>query len=187
MVRVVFLFLISYFLFLSSMDRAPRPSTASNTPVTLTETLSTLRLTHARLLEEHGSSTALLRRREAELASLAEREAEACSRVETLESDMNNMRDSLEQKAAKIRLVEREVGFLKAMVVSSVLPSFSTLSRVLNGHICRQVTLLNRIKNIPSMSRVTRQRNSCPSPSLRPFWKSTRQRMYDSRNSWKSR
>lgn len=118
---VLFSFFLSPFM-LNFMDRASRPSTASNTPVTLTETLSTLRLTHARLLEEHGSSTALLRRREAELASLAEREAEACRRVETFESDMDNMRDSLEHKEAKVRLVEREVGFLKAMVVSSVLP-----------------------------------------------------------------
>ena len=104
------------------MNRASRPSTASNTPVTLTETLSTLRLTHALLLEEHGSSTALLRRREAELTSLSEREAEAYRQVEALESDMGNMRDSLEQKEAKVRLVEREAGFLRAMLVSSVLP-----------------------------------------------------------------
>lgn len=76
MVRVVFFFV--FFFMLSSMDRASRPSTVSNTPVTLT-----------------------IRRREAELASLAEREAEACRRVETLESDMDNMRDRLEQNISQ--------------------------------------------------------------------------------------
>ena len=74
--------LLARFLVLSPMDRKSIPSTASNTPATVTEMLFAIQLTHARLLAERGSNIAPLRRREAKLESLTEREAEAYWREE---------------------------------------------------------------------------------------------------------
>lgn len=91
---------------------------ASGTSVTLVQTLADLRLNHARLLEEHGANVALLRSQEVEIKSLSSRETEACHRAECLESEVGTLRKDLERREGKIKLVEREVGFLKAMMAS---------------------------------------------------------------------
>jgi mitotic spindle assembly checkpoint protein MAD1 len=77
-----------------------------------------LRLTHARLLEEHGASTALLRRRKAEISDLERREAETRQTVESLESDVRFLKEKVDRREHRAILAEREVGFLQALVVS---------------------------------------------------------------------
>ena len=57
------------------------PATPSKTPVSVTQSLSNLRLAHARLMEEHGSNVALLRHREQELSELQERTVETIGRT----------------------------------------------------------------------------------------------------------
>ena len=53
------------------------PVTPAATPVSITQSLSTLRLEHAHLLEEHGAGRAALRQREAELSEVQAHEVDA--------------------------------------------------------------------------------------------------------------
>ncbi|RDB18933.1 Spindle assembly checkpoint component mad1 [Hypsizygus marmoreus] len=97
---------------------AAEASTPSKTPVSVTRNLAELRLTHARLLEEHGATAATLRRREAEIADLEKREEEARQQVATLESDVRALKDKVGRREDRAVLAEREVGFLQALVAS---------------------------------------------------------------------
>ncbi|KAF8970914.1 spindle assembly checkpoint component Mad1 [Flammula alnicola] len=78
----------------------------SDTPISVTQTLSDLRLVHARLLEDHGATSALLRQRETELADVERREAQAQETIASLEQNLRIARD------------KREVMFLQALVAS---------------------------------------------------------------------
>jgi mitotic spindle assembly checkpoint protein MAD1 len=93
-------------------------STPSKTPIALTQSLSALRLTHARLLEDHGSTKALLRQREAEITTFEQRESEAQHMVDDLHAEVRGLREKVERSARKTALAEREVGFLQALVVN---------------------------------------------------------------------
>ena len=77
-----------------------------------------MRLTHARLLEDHGATNALLRQREAEITTFAQRESEAQHNADELQSRVKGLRDSLDRSERKCVLAEREVGFLQALLVS---------------------------------------------------------------------
>ena len=107
-------------------DTVPRasenaqPSTPSKTPVGVTKALADLRLTYARLLEEHGSTTATLKRREAELATAEQRITEAEASVEALQVDVRNLKNEVARKERERELAEREVSFLQAMVVCAL-------------------------------------------------------------------
>lgn len=93
-------------------------STPSKTPVSVTQTLAEIRLAHARLLEEHGAGTALLRRRESEIKDLERREAEIRQTVEHLESDIRALKEKVVRRENRAILAEREVGFSQALLVS---------------------------------------------------------------------
>ncbi|KAI0357178.1 MAD-domain-containing protein [Trametes cingulata] len=94
------------------------PATPSKTPVSVTQSLSTLRLAHARLLEEHGSNVALLRHREQELAESQTREAEAQDTIKELRAEVRSLKDKVTRSNHKVSLAEREISFLQAMVAS---------------------------------------------------------------------
>lgn len=94
-----------------------QPSTPSKTPVGVTKALTDLRLTYARLLEEHGSTTATLKRREAELASAEQRNTDAEASIEALQVDVRNLKAEVARKERERELADREVSFLQAMVV----------------------------------------------------------------------
>ncbi|KAI9065686.1 MAD-domain-containing protein [Trametes sanguinea] len=94
------------------------PATPSKTPVSVTQSLSTLRLTHARLLEEHGSNVALLRHREKELEESQAREAEAQSMIKELRAEVRSLKDRATRSEHKVSLAQREISFLQAMVAS---------------------------------------------------------------------
>lgn len=92
-------------------------TTPSKTPIALTQSLSALRLTHARLLEEHGATKALLRQREAEITAFEQRESEAQYAIEHLHGEVKGLREKVERGERRSTLAEREVGFLQALVV----------------------------------------------------------------------
>lgn len=83
----------------------------------MTQSLSALRLTYARLLEEHGSNAALLRRREVELSEADKREKEVGASKAKLERELGALKDKLVRAEQRSVLAEREVGFLQAMMV----------------------------------------------------------------------
>ncbi|KAF8808803.1 hypothetical protein BYT27DRAFT_7188276 [Phlegmacium glaucopus] len=90
----------------------------SNTPISVTQSLSELRLVHARLLEEHGATTALLRRREAEIAELDRQQVEAQETISSLERNLRTHQDQIVRRETRALLAEREVGFLQALLAS---------------------------------------------------------------------
>lgn len=98
--------------------RATQLDSPSKVPVTVTQSLSALRLEHAHLLEEHGAAKALLRTREAEIAALQDRESENRETIETLQQDQRRLKDKLSRLEHGATLAEREVGFLKSLNVS---------------------------------------------------------------------
>lgn len=103
--------------FYGRATKAGDSSSPSKTPISVTQSLSELRLTHARLLEEHGATVALLRRREAELADADARETESQQAIQTLQADLRAVKDKVGRREQRALLAEREVGFLQALVV----------------------------------------------------------------------
>ena len=89
----------------------------SNTPISVTQSLSELRLIHARLLEDHGSTTALLRQREVEIAELDRKQVEAQETISSLEHNLRTHQDQIVRRETRALLAEREVGFLQALLV----------------------------------------------------------------------
>ncbi|KAI0324181.1 MAD-domain-containing protein [Cubamyces sp. BRFM 1775] len=98
--------------------RSAEPTTPSKTPVSVTQSLAALRLAHARLLEEHGSSVALLQHREQELSESQAREAEAEDTIKDLRAEVRSLKDRATRSEHKISLAQREISFLQAMVAS---------------------------------------------------------------------
>ncbi|CAA7263882.1 unnamed protein product [Cyclocybe aegerita] len=94
---------------------ASKPSTTS---VSMTQTLTDLRLNHARLLEDHGATAALLRQREAELADLERREAQSQQAIQTLEQNLRLTREQVGRRETRASLAEREVSFLQTLLAS---------------------------------------------------------------------
>ncbi|KAF9808994.1 hypothetical protein IEO21_07649 [Rhodonia placenta] len=88
------------------------------TPVSVTQGLSKLRLEHARLLEEHGSTRALLKRREHELTDAERRIAEALEALEKFQSQVRVLQTKNSRIEHDKSLAEREISFLRAMVAS---------------------------------------------------------------------
>ncbi|TFY74117.1 hypothetical protein EWM64_g9895, partial [Hericium alpestre] len=91
------------------------PATPSKTPVSVTQSLSELRLAHARLLEEHGVNLALLRRREAELAEANDQATQATETIERLQQNERRLQEKAARLEQTASLAEREVRFLKAL------------------------------------------------------------------------
>lgn len=95
------------------------PDTPSATPVSITQSLSTLRLEHAHLLEEHGSDRAALRRCEAELADALAREVDARATADAHLQATRAAEDRATRAEWAAALSEREIGFLQALNVRS--------------------------------------------------------------------
>jgi len=93
------------------------PHTPAATPVSITQSLSALRLEHAHLLEEHGADRAALRRCEAELADAQMREVDARATADTLLQAARAAEDRATRAERTAALSEREVGFLQALNV----------------------------------------------------------------------
>ena len=102
--------------------RATQLDTPSKTPVSISQSLSALRLAHAKLLEEHGANVALLRRREADLTDAQDRDVEKEEALEGLQREKRVLLDKIAHMERDAALAEREVGFLQALNVRRDLP-----------------------------------------------------------------
>jgi mitotic spindle assembly checkpoint protein MAD1 len=98
-------------------NKSNEVGTPSEPSLSVIQSLSELRLTHARLLEEHGANIAILRSREAELARLTETLSEAQGSTVTLQGEVQALKDKVARREQRAQLAEREVGFLQALVV----------------------------------------------------------------------
>ncbi|ETW76357.1 hypothetical protein HETIRDRAFT_460753 [Heterobasidion irregulare TC 32-1] len=98
--------------------RATQLDTPSKTPVSISQSLSALRLAHAKLLEEHGANVALLRRREADLTDAQDRDVEKEEALEDLQREKRVLLDKIAHLERDAALAEREVGFLQALNAS---------------------------------------------------------------------
>jgi mitotic spindle assembly checkpoint protein MAD1 len=96
-----------------SGDGAP-----TSTPVSLTQALSDLRLGHARLLEEHGATIALLRLSEARVLTFEHRETELQEAIESIQQQLRLAEEQVARREARAALADREVGFLQALLAS---------------------------------------------------------------------
>ncbi|KAH0835724.1 spindle assembly checkpoint component Mad1 [Lanmaoa asiatica] len=99
-------------------NKSNEVGTPSKPSVSVIQSLSELRLTHARLLEDHGANIAVLRSREAELARANESFLEAQGMMGTLQGDVQSLKDKVARREQRAQLAEREVGFLQALVAS---------------------------------------------------------------------
>ena len=95
------------------------PDTPAATPVSITQSLSVLRLEHAHLLEEHGADRAALRQCEAKLADAQTREVDARATADSLFHAVRAAEDRATRAERAAALSEREVGFLQALNVRS--------------------------------------------------------------------
>lgn len=93
------------------------PDTPSATPVSITQSLSALRLEHAHLLEEHGADRAMRRQCEAELADALAREVDARATADAFLQATRAAEDRATRAERAAALSEREVGFLQALNV----------------------------------------------------------------------
>ncbi|KAI9432343.1 mitotic checkpoint protein-domain-containing protein [Lactarius indigo] len=94
------------------------PETPAATPVSITQSLSALRLEHAHLLQEHGADRAALRQREAELADVQAREVDARATADALLQETRAAQDRATRAERAAALAEREIGFLQALNAS---------------------------------------------------------------------
>jgi mitotic spindle assembly checkpoint protein MAD1 len=108
--------------------RNAAPDTPAATPVSITQSLSALRLEHAHLLEEHGADRAALRQREAELTDAQAREVDARATADALLQATRAAEDRATRAERTAALAEREVGFLKTLNVRSPLDCLASLS-----------------------------------------------------------
>ncbi|KIK95534.1 hypothetical protein PAXRUDRAFT_826920 [Paxillus rubicundulus Ve08.2h10] len=99
-------------------NKSNEASTPSKTSLSVIQNLSELRLTHARLLEEHGANVAMLRSREAELARVNESLSGAQTMTDASQSEVQSLKDKISRREQRAQLAEREVSFLKALVAS---------------------------------------------------------------------
>ena len=98
------------------------------TPVSITRSLSALRLDHAYYLEEHSAGGAALSQRDAELADAQVREVDACATADALLQATRTVEDLATRAERTAALAEREVGFLKVLNVRSPLDCMASLS-----------------------------------------------------------
>ncbi|KAH6894803.1 hypothetical protein BKA70DRAFT_1439284 [Coprinopsis sp. MPI-PUGE-AT-0042] len=92
--------------------------TLPSAPISVTQTLTDLRLTHAHLLEEHGATSVSVHQRTAELASLESQNAQSFKLVQPLESEVRVAKEDATRIDLRLMLVERDVGYLQALLES---------------------------------------------------------------------
>ena len=73
---------------------------------------------HARLLEEHGATVALLKQREAQILGFEQRETQSLHTVASLEQNLRLAAEKVTRHETRASLAEHEVTFLQALVVS---------------------------------------------------------------------
>jgi len=92
-------------------------TTASATPIALTQTLSVLQSAHAHLLEQHGATVASLRQCEANCKREEQRASDAGNVVRKLEADIDILKDQIQKRDQRIQLAEKELRFFRSLAV----------------------------------------------------------------------
>lgn len=90
----------------------------AGTPISVTQALSDLRLSHARLLEEHGATVALLRVREARVMECEHQESELQETVALVQKQLRLAEETVARREMRAALAEREAGFLQALLAT---------------------------------------------------------------------
>ncbi|KAJ8689494.1 coiled-coil domain-containing protein mad1 [Pleurotus ostreatus] len=128
-------------------ERAQWAHNSSQSPVSVsvTSALTDLRLAHARLLEEHGATTATLRERDSRIGALTRELAESQEAITSLEKSIRVYAAKLERSEGKALLAERQVGFLEAMLASYDAEA---------AHDNQQSTMMDADEGSSSMSRL---------------------------------
>ena len=109
-------------------ERNVAPETPAATPVSITRSLSALRLEDAYPLEEHSVGGVALSQREAELGDAQVREVDARATANALLQATRTVEDRATRAGRTAALAEREVGFLKVLDVRSPLYCMASLS-----------------------------------------------------------
>ncbi|KAF8637851.1 hypothetical protein AX17_002477 [Amanita inopinata Kibby_2008] len=118
--------------------------------VAVTQSLATLRLEHAALLESHGSTTALLRSREAEIATMRTESEKRAKVVASLEELIRAFEQKVRRRETRLSTAEREIGFLQALVASytAEVSHAASANHVENSqlHLEAQATRINQLE-----------------------------------------
>lgn len=114
----------------SRASKTSESSLSTQASISVVQNLSAIRLENARLMEEHGATVALLRRREAELSSVEMHVSEARDAADALQAEVQALKEKVARREQRAQLAEREASFLQALVVS-VLPSSMSVAHCL--------------------------------------------------------
>lgn len=90
--------------------------------MSVTAGLSDLRHKLVILTEQHNETQVKLQQRDKELSDVQERLAEELDIQKQLESEVELLKGKAEHQERRARLLEREVGYCKAMLVSQPIP-----------------------------------------------------------------
>jgi mitotic spindle assembly checkpoint protein MAD1 len=101
----------------NSNPRRAKTAESQAPSITHTQALTSLRLTHASLLEEHGSTLALLRQEQSQRASVLAASEEQIAEIERLRNEVSRQRQDASTQKRKWEVAERECGFLRALLV----------------------------------------------------------------------
>jgi len=112
----------------TSKARNVAPDTPAATTVSITQSLSALRLKHAHLLGERHADGAAPSQREAEVADAQAREVDARATGDALLQATRAAEDRTTRAERTAALAEQEVGFPKALNVRSPLDCLASLS-----------------------------------------------------------
>ncbi|PFH49876.1 hypothetical protein AMATHDRAFT_75943 [Amanita thiersii Skay4041] len=127
-------------------------SSTSPPPVAVTQSLATLRLEHAALLESHGSTMALLRAREAEVAALRSQSEKTGRVVASLQDQVRALDQKVRRRETRLGTADREIGFLQALVASYTAeasrPAGGNTIEVSDTHIEAQSTRINQLETL---------------------------------------
>ncbi|XP_006457197.1 hypothetical protein AGABI2DRAFT_188863 [Agaricus bisporus var. bisporus H97] len=102
----------------SSSSLPSTPSRNAAPTISQTQTLTQLRLLHASLLEEHGSTLASLRTLESTNASLSDHLSSSATQIKQLQETIRELGSTARKADTRVHLAEREVEFLQALVKS---------------------------------------------------------------------
>ncbi|KAJ8517410.1 hypothetical protein ONZ45_g5421 [Pleurotus djamor] len=103
----------------SEPPNSPSLSASTSAPsISTTAALSSLRLEHAKLLEDHGVTTATLRQRDHHISALEDQLSEKQLEIQSLEKDARILKDKLNRSEKMAAFHERSANFQKDLVAS---------------------------------------------------------------------
>ncbi|KAH6894828.1 hypothetical protein BKA70DRAFT_1407390 [Coprinopsis sp. MPI-PUGE-AT-0042] len=102
-----------------AQDTDDSNDTPPSAPISVTQTLTDLRLTRAHLLEEHGATSVSVHQRTAELASLESQNAQSFKLVQPLKAEVREAKEDATRIDLRLILVERDMEELEALLAEN--------------------------------------------------------------------